>query len=404
MSIPHNPDIRRKLKDRLLDLSPRAFEYFAGDLLTYIGLQNTAVTRYVGDGGIDAQGDIIASSGFVRIQAGVQVKRLRQNVQRPDIDRFIGALGGQFEHGIFITTADYAQQAQVKARSSPLLRVSLLNGDQVVKLMYDHQLGTTLAAGPANQLDEDFFLAFEARASNRPPMVATPQVEYQLGEAPNAEAVHPAEDLISMRTLGYQLRIDPYTVQDWVRSGKILADSTVTLGQRESYFFRRDRIEVIRSQLNLQHTPTSAEEWRQAFLDFNREVRLTRSYKPVFLRALLASVDRNGAANIDDVTRAFHAFYLQRQRKGLPTELDGDLSDPSQATPDEIKKLLIKYPLDRFILKHFLSYDKQASVIRFAPQLWLELRYYELVEIQQQIERQLDHYYERLQRKQTPPG
>jgi hypothetical protein len=64
---PLHPDVRRQLKIRLLDLSPRAFELFAGDLLVYIGLQDVAVTRYVGDGGIDAHGDIVTNSGIVRI-------------------------------------------------------------------------------------------------------------------------------------------------------------------------------------------------------------------------------------------------------------------------------------------------------------------------------------------------
>jgi restriction endonuclease Mrr len=112
---PANPDLKRELKARLLAMTPRAFELFAGDLLVFVGLQNVFVTRYVGDGGLDARGDMVSDSGVVRIPTGVQVKRHRHNVQRPDIDRFIGALSGQFSHGIFITTAGYAEQARVKA-------------------------------------------------------------------------------------------------------------------------------------------------------------------------------------------------------------------------------------------------------------------------------------------------
>ena len=57
---PINPDIKRELKNQLLTLSARSFEFFAGDFLTYIGLESIAVTRYIGDGGIDAQGSLIA--------------------------------------------------------------------------------------------------------------------------------------------------------------------------------------------------------------------------------------------------------------------------------------------------------------------------------------------------------
>ena len=66
---PTNPDIKRELKTQLLSMSARSFEFFAGDFLVYIGLKRISVTRYIGDGGIDAQGDLIA--GMFRIPTGI---------------------------------------------------------------------------------------------------------------------------------------------------------------------------------------------------------------------------------------------------------------------------------------------------------------------------------------------
>ncbi|NTU79582.1 MAG: restriction endonuclease [Chloroflexales bacterium] len=91
MPPPADPDMRRQIKARLLALPPRAFELFAGDLLVFMGLRDVSVTRYVGDGGIDAYGSLETSAALISIPAGVQVKRHRGNVQRADIDRFIGA-------------------------------------------------------------------------------------------------------------------------------------------------------------------------------------------------------------------------------------------------------------------------------------------------------------------------
>ncbi len=98
---PANPDIKRELKKQLLGMSARSFEFFAGDFLVYIGLTGVSVTRFIGDGGIDAQGDLMA--GMFRIPTGIQVKRYRNNVQRPDIEKFIGALSGRFSQGMFIS-------------------------------------------------------------------------------------------------------------------------------------------------------------------------------------------------------------------------------------------------------------------------------------------------------------
>lgn len=391
---PTNPDIRRQLRARLYELSPRAFELFAGELLTFVGLSHVQVTRYVGDGGIDAHGELLGGSDLVRVPTGVQVKRHRQNVQRPDIDHLIGALSGQFSHGIFITLAGYAEQALAKARSSPV-RIDTIGGDQVVALMGRHQLGLLSEGAAGPQLDEPYFLAFEAQAAIRPGQIQESHGPYTAGAEPAGAPALAAADLISLRALSYELRVDPYTILDWVRGGRLRPDSIVSTGQRESYFFRRDRLTTIRSQLSRSALPTSGPEWRQAFLDFVRGRNLTRSYKPALLKVLLQSVDRNGAAQIGEIAQGFIAFYRRRQLDGLPTEGDGPLSDPSTASLDAVQALIVKHPLERFRIQGFLQYDPAAGIVRFAPPLWAELRAYEILDIQAAADAQLQHYYRR---------
>src|SRR5258706_5393634 len=158
---PANPDIKRELKKYLLALPARSFEFFAGDFLVYIGLEAVSVTRYIGDGGIDAQGDLVA--GMFRIPTGVQVKRYRNNVLRPDIEKFIGALSGRFPQGMFMTTSNYAPAALQKATNS-IPRILTLNGDQIVRVMVEHQLGLKVSQANSQRLDidPDYFAAFEA--------------------------------------------------------------------------------------------------------------------------------------------------------------------------------------------------------------------------------------------------
>jgi hypothetical protein len=42
------------VNSKLLSMSMRSFEFFAGEFLVYVGLEGVSVTRYIGDGGIDA--------------------------------------------------------------------------------------------------------------------------------------------------------------------------------------------------------------------------------------------------------------------------------------------------------------------------------------------------------------
>jgi hypothetical protein len=209
--------------------------------------------------------------------------------------------------------------------------------------------------------------------------------------------VPPEDDLISLRALSYALRIDIQTVRrSWIETGKLQPDVTRQTGLREAYFFRRDRLESIRRTFVREQVPSSSAEWRQEFLDYARSRNLTKSYKPVLLKALLKLVDRNGKVQMDDLAREFHDFYLQRQRQGLPVEFDVPLlEDPASAERAALKRLIVKNPLDRFIIKGYLEYSAADGVVRFAPQLWSELRFYELLDIQASADEQLRYYYDR---------
>jgi hypothetical protein len=394
--LPSNPDVRRQLKSRPLAMTPRAFELFAGDLLVYVGLRNVAVTRYVGDGGIDARGDLTTSADLISIPTGVQVKRYRSNVQRSDIDRFIGALVGQYAQGIFITTAGYAQQARMKAESS-IPRVATVDGDQIVSLMRRHDLGISPSTDQSDQLDENYFADFEAQAGSGPSRLGETRETYLTEqESGGTTDVQPEDDLISLRALSYTLRIDTTTIRNWIERGKLQPDRYPELASREGFFFRRDRIAQIRHQFLTSDRPTSGSEWRQEFLDFARSRNLTKSYKPVLIKVLLKLVNRNGEVRIDDLVREFKAFYVQRQEANLPVEFGVPLLDDPQAVSDnQIKQLIVKNPLDRFLIKGFLEYSVQDGIVRFAPQLWSELRFYELLDVQQSADEQLRYYYGR---------
>jgi hypothetical protein len=385
-----SPDIRRQLKDRLLALPPRAFELFAGELLTFIGLQDITVTNYVGDSGIDANGVLVGESGLVRVPTGVQVKRHRQNVQRPDMDRFIGALGGRFHHGIFITTAGYAPQALEKARTSPFVRVDTVSGEAVVALMRQHRLGLTVD----ESLDEAYFVGFESQAPVRREMCDERET-YEVGGS-TPLSVPPEEDLITLRALSHLLRVDTTTIRNWIERGRLRPDRHTGSGQGEGIFFRRDRVGEIRVSMGSGKRPVTGAEWRQEFLDFARSRNLTKSYKPVLLKALLRLVDRRGEVHLEALVADFHAFYLDRHRQGLPVEFDVPLlADPTVASQAALRRLVVRYPLDRFLIQGFLEFDSSSEIVRFASPLWAELRAHELLEVLTSADEQLDYYYSR---------
>jgi len=183
----------------------------------------------------------------------------------------------------------------------------------------------------------------------------------------------PPRSVISVNALGYALRIDPNTLRRWIESGKLQVDGSQIVRERSNYFVRRDRIEKIREDLNLQAKPVSSDEWRQEFLDYAKSRILSKSYKPVLVKALFKLVDREGKAKMDDIVKEFKAFYVQRATSGLDVEFGVPLlQDPTKASDKELRRLIIQMPLERFCIKNYFEYNENDDTVQIAPQLWQE--------------------------------
>ena len=131
----------RKVIQALLDLSPAQFEEFAAKLLTAYGFRKMKVTNKstAPDGGIDGSGEL--KVGLASVRAAFQCKRWRGQVGRPEIDKFRGAIQGQYEHGYFFTTSAFsveARQASVKDSAVPIF---LFDGHEIVQIMIEKALG-----------------------------------------------------------------------------------------------------------------------------------------------------------------------------------------------------------------------------------------------------------------------
>lgn len=150
--------IRTQLHELLMNLHPQQFEAFAGKLLESVGFTNIAVTRYVGDGGIDGQGDL--EMGVIQVRAAFQVKRWRNNVPPAEVNQFRGAISGEFDQGIFITTSDFSDEAKRVSSRRGAVPIVLINGDKIVSIMLEKGLGVRQQPLTVTRIDPEFFTAF----------------------------------------------------------------------------------------------------------------------------------------------------------------------------------------------------------------------------------------------------
>ena len=135
----HNETIRKKLLAQLRQIDPIEFEALVGRLLIAIGFADVEITSRSNDGGIDVRGTLIVGDA-IRVRMAVQVKRWKQNVQAPEVQRVRGSLGPH-EHGLIIATSDFGAGARDEAERANVVPIGLMNGKQLVALLIEHDIG-----------------------------------------------------------------------------------------------------------------------------------------------------------------------------------------------------------------------------------------------------------------------
>ena len=149
-------EIKSRLVAELRDLTPRAFEHFCKEFLAHLGYRSVEVTRRSQDGGIDGYGDF--RQGAISIRSAFQAKRWTDNpVGRPDIDRFRGAIQGEYDHGVFLTTSRFSKDAKDASYKKGAITILLLDGPAIADLLVERSLGVRRLPVQLLDIDEEFF-------------------------------------------------------------------------------------------------------------------------------------------------------------------------------------------------------------------------------------------------------
>ena len=148
------------LLERIKAASPKFFEDLVVKLLLKMGYGGPAAdggqTTPVGaDEGIDG---IINEDRLGLDVIYLQAKRWEHQVGRPELQRFVGALHGQrARKGIFLTTSGFTREAIEYVRHIDP-KVVLIDGDTLVSLMIDFNLGVSVETSyEIKRVDSDFF-------------------------------------------------------------------------------------------------------------------------------------------------------------------------------------------------------------------------------------------------------
>ncbi|WP_343668918.1 restriction endonuclease [Paraburkholderia heleia] len=153
-------NLEAELLDQVKSSAPSFFERLVIDLLVAMGYGGSRqdagnVIGRSGDGGIDGT---IKEDKLGLDVIYVQAKKWEGTVGRPEIQKFAGALQGQRANkGVFITTSAFSREAKEYA-GVIASKIILVDGDQLVKLMVDHNVGVlTVSTFQVKKVDSDYF-------------------------------------------------------------------------------------------------------------------------------------------------------------------------------------------------------------------------------------------------------
>lgn len=148
-------DVKNNLLAKLKTIDPYYFEKVILILLKKMGYGDFIETSKSGDGGIDG---IINQDKLGLDKIYIQAKRFNEGkVREKDIRNFIGAMSGDTNKGVFVTTSTFDEGAINKAKNAHH-KIILLNGSKLVDLMYEYNVGMQIQTiYEIKQLDEDFF-------------------------------------------------------------------------------------------------------------------------------------------------------------------------------------------------------------------------------------------------------
>jgi len=149
-------EVKNDLLEKLKTMDPYYFEKVILILLKKMGYGDFIETSKSADGGIDG---IINEDKLGLDKIYIQAKRFTENkVREKDIRNFIGAMSGDTNKGVFVTTSLFDKGAEEKAKNAHH-KIILIDGNKLVDLMHEYNVGVQIkSVYEVKHLDEDFFI------------------------------------------------------------------------------------------------------------------------------------------------------------------------------------------------------------------------------------------------------
>ena len=149
--------IQKDLRKQLLNMAPQKFEELIRLLLEQMGFEETETTPYSNDKGVDVRG-VLRSNPLSIVKVAIQAKRWINNVGADVVRDLRGSLKvADSEQGLIITPSDFSSGAKEEAQASGKTPIRLINGNQLVDLLIQYNVGVKKEEYVVPTIDSEYW-------------------------------------------------------------------------------------------------------------------------------------------------------------------------------------------------------------------------------------------------------
>lgn len=209
------------------------------------------------------------------------------------------------------------------------------------------------------------------------------------------EAVDDQDGLISTEELIKSIDVQEETIQRLLRTGEITPDLIKPKSEHRSIsFFKEETVENYIKKFGW--VRITDENRKRVFLDMVDEMRMSYSYKPLFLKAIFDECSEEGVVSIEKIVAYFLAFYKERRNSSLIVEKPDSAFAKDNCSYEDAEHTILLYPYKRFADRGMMQYDSSKHAIIVDHSIWRSLTTEEIDLIKQKSDESIRQYYDRI--------
>lgn len=178
-------------------------------------------------------------------------------------------------------------------------------------------------------------------------------------ETESKDSVNALKDKLKLAVKEFYVEGDPSAIHRIERIAATIGRATSALEQEEQ---------------NAQETNCppagSSPQKLSDLLDYCKTMKMSYSYKPVLILALLHSGDEDGSISIEQAATYFRGYYSGRKAQGLPIEKKRCIYLRDDVTDNQIVANLIANPVKALTESGYFFYDEASHMFSVSPKIW----------------------------------